>query len=61
MIKTLALYVCPVPGCPKLGSSGSRCPRHDKLLIREIYIHKGGAPSAGLRDLVDGLFKGTAR
>lgn len=48
MIKKLAIYVCPLPGCPKIAmAQGKRCPEHDKLMVREIYVHQGIAPGLG--------------
>lgn len=47
MIHKLALRICPLPGCPKIGiKQGDRCPDHDKLMVREVYVHQQGRSSA---------------
>jgi hypothetical protein len=37
MIAKIAIHVCPVDGCPALGSKPMQCPTHDKTLVREVY------------------------
>jgi hypothetical protein len=56
MVKKLAIRVCPLPGCASIGQTqGSRCPTHDKLMIKETYVHQGIGP-----DLNSGSFDPSA-